>query len=78
MPALFPQNGLFATEGFVAQTYGTMPGTEDGVRLYGGFYGGGGKLFAAQVRAGQRQAELAACLQALLSRAMCRRQATVP
>lgn len=41
--------GLFSTEGYVAQVYGTVPGTEDGVRAYGGFYGGGGKLFAAQL-----------------------------
>lgn len=31
------------------QVYGTVPGTEDGVRYYGGFYGGGGKMFAAQL-----------------------------
>lgn len=45
------QVGLFATEEYVAQAYGTKPGTEDGVRYYGGFYGGGGRLFAAQVGA---------------------------
>lgn len=33
----------------MAEVYGTVPGTEDGVRKYGGFYGGGGSLFAAQV-----------------------------
>lgn len=41
--------GLFATEGYVSQVYGTVPGTEDGVRHYGGFYGGGGTLLAAQL-----------------------------
>ncbi|KAL4433285.1 hypothetical protein ABPG77_003333 [Micractinium sp. CCAP 211/92] len=41
--------GLFATEEYVSQAYGTKPGTEDGVRYYGGFYGGGGRLFAAQL-----------------------------
>lgn len=41
--------GLFSTEAYVAEVYGTVPGTEDGVRKYGGFYGGGGSLFAAQI-----------------------------
>ncbi|KAL4448315.1 hypothetical protein ABPG75_005534 [Micractinium tetrahymenae] len=41
--------GLFATDGYVTQVYGVKPGTEDGVRCYGGFYGGGGKLFASQL-----------------------------
>jgi Amt family ammonium transporter len=41
--------GLFSTEEYVAGAYGTVPGTEDGVRYYGGFWGGGGRLFAAQI-----------------------------
>ena len=41
--------GLFATPEYVAQVYGVVPGTEDGQRAYGAFYGGGGKLLGAQV-----------------------------